>query len=90
METRRFGVYCLGMARFFLHLHSDTALLDEEGIERPDLAAARAAAVRNIRDLLADDVMRGRIALRQRIDITDADGRVLATVPFREAVLVEG
>jgi hypothetical protein len=76
--------------RYYFHLYNDLDVPDEEGQELPDLAAAREVAIVNIRDLLTEEVEKGRVTLRHWIDIEDGDGGVLATVTFKEAVTVEG
>lgn len=78
------------MPRFFFHLYNDVIAMDEEGIALPDLATAKDAAIVNIRDILAAEAKEGRIALQHRIDIADETGAVVAVVPFRDAVAVEG
>ena len=78
------------MPRFYFHLYNDIVAMDDEGIELPDLETAKAAAIINIRDLLTEDVMKGRMPLQHRIEIADGDGAVMAVVPFRDAVTVEG
>jgi hypothetical protein len=75
------------MPLFFLHLHNSLGFLeDEEGRDLADLAAARGEAVRSIRSLLAEEIRRGRIDLRGRVEIAGADGETLATVLYTEAV----
>ena len=79
------------MPRYFLHLRNDMDVPDEEGLELPDLAAARETAIVNARFSLAQAAMEeAKINFSHRIDIEDADGRVLDTVWFRDVVKVEG
>jgi hypothetical protein len=77
------------MPIFYFHLYDDVMVADGEGIELADLDAARAAAVSNIRDILAEDVKRGRMPLGHRIEIADEGGAVVAAVAFRDAVSVQ-
>jgi hypothetical protein len=78
------------MPKFFFHLHNDIDAPDEEGKELPDIDAARAyaaaSAVFTIGETLKED---GRIDLRHHIDIEDEQGKVLATVRFRDVVAIE-
>jgi hypothetical protein len=75
------------MPRYHLNLFNGTgSVIDEEGLEFPDLAAARAEAVRDIRSILSDEVLKGRIDLQGRIEIAEPAGTVCATVRFTEAV----
>jgi hypothetical protein len=76
--------------KFYFHLHSDVDVPDDEGVELPDLAAARARAVRCARVTFAEVAKdEGRVVLHHRIDIEDEHGAVLATVYFRDAVEVD-
>ena len=78
------------MPRFYFHLHNSVDVADEEGVELPDLEAARAHAVKLVRYEFGEAAKaEGRIVLSHRIDIEDESGAVLATVRFAEAVLIE-
>lgn len=75
------------MARYHLHIHCDDRVAeDEDGIEFPNLEAAKAEALKGARSILADDLMRGRVDLRGRIDVADDTGSVVETVRFEDAV----
>ena len=77
------------MPRYFLHLHNDVDAADPEGIELPDLAAARAHTIVNARGVFAETAREhGRVVLSHRIDIEDEHGRILDSVRFDEAVEV--
>ena len=100
--TRTFTPYRLGngtgshrdylgsMPRFYFPLHDDGYVPDDEGVELPNLDAARAHAVRcatlTFGELAKDE---GRVVLHHRIDIEDERHIVLETVFFRDAVSVE-
>ena len=78
------------MPRFYFHLHNDVDVPDDEGIELPDLDAARAHAVRQARFTFGEMAKdQGRVVLHHRIDIEDEQGKVLGTVSFGEAVKIE-
>ena len=75
------------MPRYFLHLHNRIGIVaDEEGMELPDLAAARRQAVLSIRSVLGEEIRQGRVDLRGRVEIADESGQVQATIHYREAV----
>ena len=75
------------MALYFLHQRGgDREFVDEEGQELASLDAARCSAIRGIRSILADEIMRGRLDLGERIDICDGGGTVLMNVPFAHAL----
>jgi len=77
------------MPRFYFHLHNDADVSDERGKELPDLAAARAHAIKMARFEVSEAAKRdGRIVLWHRIDVGNEKGDVLAKVHFRDAVQV--
>jgi len=79
------------MTRYFLHIHNAHGdAEDEEGMEADSLAEARERAVTGIRSLLAAEAINGQINLKGRIDISDAAGKVLLSVPFTDAVNLVG
>lgn len=77
------------MPRFYLHLSDGERILDEDGMVFDDLDGARDEAVRAARDIMADQVRRGVLGLRDRIEIVGEDGKPLLVVTFREAVRLE-
>lgn len=77
------------MPRFYFNIYEDVALEDEDGIELPDLEAARRAALAGIRGLLCDQLREGRLILHHRVEIADAGGALLLSIRFEEAVLVK-
>jgi len=75
------------MPRFFFPGRDGDALTkDREGIELPDLEAARAEAIAGLRQLAADDLRQNLPASNRQIDICDAAGRLLATVSAQDAL----
>lgn len=75
------------MPRFFLHLHNRLGFVrDEEGMEVPDLDAAKEQAVQSIRSVIGEEVQQGLVDLRGRIEIASESGDVLASAPFIQAV----
>jgi hypothetical protein len=75
------------MPKFYFHIVDGTELIeDPDGSELADLETARAEALQSARHLLADKVRAGQVVDGQRFEIRDADGHLLATVPFRDAI----
>jgi hypothetical protein len=77
------------MARFYFHVvngHGET--LDEEGVELPDLEAARLQALSGIRSILREEISHGLLDFDGLIRIADDEDRTLLDVPFRTAVIV--
>lgn len=76
--------------RYFFHMQNGNGLTrDEEGQEFADLDAARQSGLAGIRSVLGEELMRGVVDLSGRLDICDADDRVLLSIPFAEAVFVQ-
>jgi hypothetical protein len=72
--------------RYYLNVFNRTAAaFDEEGLDLPDLAAARRTAIDGIRSIVASEVKSGKIDLQGRIEILDVDRKVKAVVQYRDA-----
>ena len=74
------------MPRYFFHLHNDLETRDEEGLELPDLAAARDVADHEARAMAAQSVANGQLDLNHSIEVTDESGATVLVVRFGEAV----
>jgi hypothetical protein len=73
---------------YYFHIHNDDVTIDEEGVELSDRTAAVACAVNAARSLAAEDVLRGRLRLSDRIVIEDENHRLVREVRFDEAVQI--
>jgi hypothetical protein len=76
--------------RYFFHVYEDLVAEDDEGIELPDVDAARDEAIRAGRELIAAQVAGGRLRLFHRIEVLDERGRTVLAIPYREMVEIEG
>ncbi|WP_029584918.1 hypothetical protein [Bradyrhizobium sp. URHD0069] len=75
------------MPRYFFHFrNADDMSRDEEGADLPDLDSAHKAALVCARELLAIAVKEGADRMPERILITDASGREVATVDIRDVL----
>jgi hypothetical protein len=75
------------MPIFHLHIRTPSEFIeDEEGVEFSDYGTAVVEAVRGARCLMTGEVARGALCLDQSIEIYDAVGQHLTTVPFSEAL----
>ena len=75
------------MPRFFLHYREpDDLIADEEGLELPDLNAARREAARAGRDILAEKVQLQQELNHDAIEIADESGRVLETIALKDLI----
>lgn len=78
------------MPHYFFNIFDDEAALDEDGIELPDLAAARHEALEGARDLACEAIHNGHLNLDHYIEVADESGTRLLTITFREAFTVTG
>jgi hypothetical protein len=75
------------MPRFYLHVKNGTEVhRDDEGVEFPDAAAARAEALECARELLANALRSRREIAPDCVIVADAGGHELATVHLRAAL----
>ncbi len=75
------------MAHYYLHIRNGVEFTeDPEGADFPDLEAARTEAVGAARELMSEAILKGLLLLSHNVDIADEAGRVVLSVPFREAV----
>lgn len=77
------------MPLFFFHIFDDLDLIDEEGIDMTDAAAARVAAVAGARGMMSEQVKTGHLSLHHRIEVVDEGGGAVLTLPFADAVEIE-
>lgn len=78
------------MQRYFFNVYNDVDVIDDEGLELPDLSAAKDEAIRGARGMMADHILAGRpVSLSHRIEVADADGKVMASMPFRELITIK-
>lgn len=78
------------MARYYLHLRDGTEdVPDVEGANYDTVASLKEAMVRSARDVIAGDVLHGLLNLGLRIDAETGDGRLIATLPFRDVVEIK-
>jgi hypothetical protein len=74
------------MARYYFHLYDDVVTLDEEGVDLPDIDAARDNAIAAIRGLICGDVQNGRLDLRHHLEVAGEDNQRLLTIRYGEAL----
>ncbi len=75
------------MPNFHFHARRNGRLFEDPGgSDPPDLEAARAEALAAAREGIAERIRAGEVVDGQPFEIWDAAGRMLATVPFRDAL----
>ena len=79
------------MPKFYFHVYDQVVSLDEQGVELKNASLARDAAIRAARELAAEEIVRdGKVYLHHRIEVEDAQGRPVLTLPFSAAFRVVG
>lgn len=74
------------MARYFFHIRDgDTLIEDTEGIDVPDLEAAREEAVEAAREIVAERALEGKASEGQVFEIW-SHGQMVAAVPFQDGI----
>jgi hypothetical protein len=63
---------------------------DEEGVELPDLEAARSFALTGARSIASESILNGALNLNHCIEIADGQGQIVGKVEIRDAVTIEG
>ena len=75
------------MPRFFFHLLNDVDARDTEGIELPDLEAARKEAFRSAASLIGEEVAeRRKIDPRHRIEVEDERQQTVFILNFGDLI----
>ena len=74
------------MARFFFHIYDEIVVRDDEGLDLPDVAGARAAALAGARALMCDQLKDGRLNLDHRIEVEDEAGERVLILLFADAI----
>jgi hypothetical protein len=78
------------MPLFYFHLFNDVVVIDDEGVELPDAAAAREQAMESARELVCESIHKGWLNLDHRIEVEDAAHNRLMTVSYRDAFTLTG
>lgn len=75
--------------RYYLHLRDGHDIaLDEEGMEFDSLESLRDGMRQAARDIMAGDVLKGRLDLNLRIDAETGTGQLVLRLPFTEALAI--
>jgi len=76
------------MPRLYFHFHDGIDMMLDEGGNDIPVEQIVARALVEARAIIADEVLRGRIDLRPRIDVQDGDGTVVHRLCFVDAVKI--
>ena len=76
--------------RYFFHLREgDSYVIDGEGLELVDFAAAIAAATAGARSIIAAEAAAGNVPLRPVMEVDDEHGHRVFDLPFRDTVRLD-
>ena len=76
------------MPLYYFDIFNDETVIDPEGIELPDEAAALQRAVLETRVLAAESVRKGHLVGSHRVEVRDAARKPIGSVRFDEAVAI--
>jgi hypothetical protein len=74
------------VSRFYFHIYDEIVVRDDEGLDLPDVAGARATALAGARALMCDQLKDGRLNLDHRIEVEDEAGKPVLTLLFADAI----
>jgi hypothetical protein len=75
------------MPIYHFDVHTAVIARDEEGLEFPDLCAAKASAVVGVRSLIVEEMRRdNRFSPNHSIQITNAVGQLLHTTRYSDCL----
>ena len=74
------------MPLYYFNIYNDDITLDCDGAELPDDHAARAYAVKAVRELAAETTLHGHLIGHHRVEFVDAAQNKRGEVRFDEAV----
>jgi hypothetical protein len=75
------------MARFYINFRKgDLLVIDDEGIELPNIEAARDWAIASARDLVSEAIKYNGDITVQAVVITDEDGQEVMTIVMRDVL----
>lgn len=75
------------MSRYYFHIrHGGALIADDEGMELKDIHAAHAELLASTEDLALAELRAGRGIGSQIVEIEDAAGRLLDSMPIRRTL----
>lgn len=74
------------MPRYFFHIHNHIETVDEDGLELPDLQAARKMAIKAARAMMAENLIDGQLWLDHWIEVENEAHQQVLAIKFGDAV----
>jgi hypothetical protein len=78
------------MPRYYFHVFNDVPAIDEEGMDLPDLDAAREQAMDSARELVCEAIHQGHLNLDHRIEVEDSRHAKVLSISYRDAFTLTG
>ena len=76
------------MPLYYFNIYNDDVTLDDEGAELADDHAARAYAVKAVRELAAETALHGHLVGHHRVEYVDSHQKPVGEVRFDQAVKI--
>jgi hypothetical protein len=70
-------------------VRDDVYATDDEGLDVPDLDAAKQGAVHAAREMMCETLKHGHIVLHHQIEIADEQGATIDTIVFGDLLEIE-
>jgi hypothetical protein len=75
------------MAKFYVHFRNgDQVAIDDEGVDLPDVEAAKDLAIKSAREIVAEAIKHGYSTILDAVVITDEAGKDLMTIPATDVL----
>jgi len=75
------------MPRYYFHIRAHGEVeYDTDGLELPDLYAARRAAIAAARDMVVEAVVGNNVIDQRTIEVVSQSGELVATVPLQSVI----
>ena len=77
------------MPQYYFHLRDHTErLLDPEGRTIDDPKDIPLVALREVRGVISQDALTGKIDLSQRLEVEDENGKIVHSLAFEDAIKI--
>lgn len=78
------------MSRFYFDVENGFGFVgDEEGRELESIEDAKAAAIEGVRSIMSAEVGEGRLDLRGKINVLDAERNLITSIKFSDTVDIQ-
>ena len=76
------------MPRYYFHIQNGAnTVRDREGVELENLDEVLAEAVQSAREIMSDQVLKGKASSDRAFIVEDENGKTVLTFPFKQALI---